>query len=215
MVDPPSGVSGAACRTADVKAMLINRYESPGRRAYDMAHELFHLLTWNTMRPPHVAADRSAPPTVVSSPADRKIETTADNFAAGLLMPESAISTVAESQRKDRLEMIVEAALRLGVSPLALKWRLHNRNKRAGFDDVADEALARSFREHVSPSPHPPFLSQTFCERMVEGMVRGQVSKRRVLSMLGLGDEEFSAILIDHGVRDVHERDEDVARDVG
>ena len=34
--------------------MLINRDEVPGRRHFDLAHELFHILTWDAMPPDHV-----------------------------------------------------------------------------------------------------------------------------------------------------------------
>jgi transcriptional regulator with XRE-family HTH domain len=54
MVDPEEGVSGAACRLPNLDAVLINRNEVPGRRHYDLAHELFHILTWDSMPPAHV-----------------------------------------------------------------------------------------------------------------------------------------------------------------
>ncbi|HEX4078867.1 MAG TPA: hypothetical protein VHX61_08350 [Rhizomicrobium sp.] len=53
MVDALGGVSGAACRLPDLDAVLVNRYESPGRRHFDLAHELFHILTWKAMPPGH------------------------------------------------------------------------------------------------------------------------------------------------------------------
>ena len=45
MVDPPASVSGASCRLGDRDAVLIARCEVAGRRHFDLAHELFHLLT--------------------------------------------------------------------------------------------------------------------------------------------------------------------------
>ena len=51
MVDAIKGVSGAACRLPDLDTVLINRNEVPGRRNFDLAHELFHILTWDTMPP--------------------------------------------------------------------------------------------------------------------------------------------------------------------
>src|ERR671922_105144 len=61
MVDPIKGVSGAACRLPDLDAVLINRREIAGRRHFDLAHELFHVLTWDAMPPEHMeeAADIS------------------------------------------------------------------------------------------------------------------------------------------------------------
>jgi hypothetical protein len=54
MVDTLEGVSGAACRLPALDTVLINRLEAPGRRQFDIAHELFHILTWDTMPPEHV-----------------------------------------------------------------------------------------------------------------------------------------------------------------
>ena len=54
MVDTVDGVSGAACRLPELDVVLINRREPPGRRHFDLAHEAFHLLTWDAMPPEHV-----------------------------------------------------------------------------------------------------------------------------------------------------------------
>lgn len=45
MVDADDGISGAACRLPELDAVLIARHESPGRRHFDLAHQLFHILT--------------------------------------------------------------------------------------------------------------------------------------------------------------------------
>ena len=54
MVDAIEGVSGAACRLPELDVVLINRKEVAGRRHFDLAHELFHILTWDAMPPEHV-----------------------------------------------------------------------------------------------------------------------------------------------------------------
>ena len=56
MVDTEPGISGAACRLPDLDAVLIARRELPGRRHFDLAHELFHILTWDAMPPEHAEA---------------------------------------------------------------------------------------------------------------------------------------------------------------
>src|SRR5665213_1545297 len=53
MVDTTEGVSGAACRLPELDVVLINRHEIAGRRHFDLAHELFHILTWDAMPPEH------------------------------------------------------------------------------------------------------------------------------------------------------------------
>ena len=39
-------------------AVLIARRKVAGRRHFDLAHELFHILTWDTMPPAHSEAAR-------------------------------------------------------------------------------------------------------------------------------------------------------------
>ena len=51
MVDADREISGAACRLPEPDAVLIARHEVEGRRHFDPAHELFHLLTWDAMPP--------------------------------------------------------------------------------------------------------------------------------------------------------------------
>ena len=53
MVDSERGISGAACRLPELDAVLIARHEVAGRRHFDLAHELFHILTWDAMPPEH------------------------------------------------------------------------------------------------------------------------------------------------------------------
>ncbi|MCD1621156.1 XRE family transcriptional regulator, partial [Salipiger manganoxidans] len=50
MADTEPGISGAACRLPELNAIIINRNEPPSRRNYDLAHEIFHLLTWALLR---------------------------------------------------------------------------------------------------------------------------------------------------------------------
>src|SRR5438128_2545269 len=50
-VDAPQAISGAASKLEDLSVILINRNEPEYRRNYDLAHELFHILTWQAMPP--------------------------------------------------------------------------------------------------------------------------------------------------------------------
>ena len=83
MVDAIEGVSGAACRLPALDAVLINRREAPGRRHFDLAHELFHILTWDTMPPEHVED--------ASEHSKNRVEQLANSFASALLMPPAVL----------------------------------------------------------------------------------------------------------------------------
>ena len=83
MVDAQEGISGAACRLPELDAVLISRSEVAGRRHFDLAHELFHILTWDAMPPERVEE--------ASDFGGNRVEQLANNFAAAVLMPSSAL----------------------------------------------------------------------------------------------------------------------------
>ena len=85
MVDATDGVSGAACRLPDLDAVLINRHEVAGRRNFDLAHELFHILTWDTMPPEYLEE--------ATETSEVRVERLANSFASALLMPEANLET--------------------------------------------------------------------------------------------------------------------------
>jgi XRE family transcriptional regulator, fatty acid utilization regulator len=135
MVDAVAGVSGAACRLPELDAVLINRRETPGRRHYDLAHELFHILTWDSM-PPDRLEDAAAAP-------HGRIEQLADNFASALLMPRAALTRFGAWEGVEGKMLAAQlnaAAEELGVTSSALRWRL------AGTG-LMTKAVARSVDE--------------------------------------------------------------------
>src|SRR6185503_20572604 len=73
------GISGAACRLPELDVVIINRHEVVGRRNFDLAHELFHILTWEAMPPEHSEESRET--------GGNRVEQLANNFASAVLMP--------------------------------------------------------------------------------------------------------------------------------
>ena len=78
-VDAPRGISGAASRLPGLNAILVNRQEPVGRRNFDLVHELFHILTWEAMKPPQVEPLEPKPV------KGNRVEHLAENFAAAIL----------------------------------------------------------------------------------------------------------------------------------
>jgi hypothetical protein len=83
MVNAIECISGAACRLPEFDVVLINRHEVAGRRHFDLAHELFHVLTWDAMPPEHVEE--------TSEISRNRVEQLANSFASALLMPAGAL----------------------------------------------------------------------------------------------------------------------------
>ncbi len=97
--------------------IVINSDEAPWRRNYDLAHELFHLITWKIL-----------PPETLEGEYLDEVEKKAERFASALLLPENevrnAIDKVRENQKTLTYADLVDIARDFGVSTVALLYRL-------------------------------------------------------------------------------------------
>lgn len=192
MVDAIPGVSGAACTLPELNAALINRHEPAPRRNFDLAHELFHLLTWDTMPPQWMDGEPSANGASHSRKRVERVEQLANKFAAGLLMPGSALDKLG-TPHGDLVAWIKAASVQLGVSSSALKWQLVN-SKRGPSElaAVPDEA----FRENRSRSLDvpPPRFSRRFIQQLATGIERGHISARKAASLTDVTLDELGKL---------------------
>lgn len=196
MVDPEEGVSGAACRLPNLDAVLINRNEVPGRRHYDLAHELFHILTWDSMPPAHVEDNRTT--------SKDRVEQLADNFAAALLMPSAALARFGEWDRligENLVGTLNSAADELQVTAVALKWRLVSAGllKRATAKALDDKKLRNNGQSAASRTV-PPLFSRSFVALVARALEEGRLSVRRAASLLGLVIDDLPEVFASHGV---------------
>jgi Zn-dependent peptidase ImmA (M78 family)/DNA-binding XRE family transcriptional regulator len=154
MVDAIDRVSGAACRLPDLDAVLINRHEIVGRRHFDLAHELFHILTWDTMPPDHVEE--------ASEVSKIRVEQLANNFASAVLMPADKLGRFGPPGA-EAVKWLNETASALQVTATALKWRLValGRLESAQAKAISDAALRNNGRKVVDDEP-PPLFSKQF-----------------------------------------------------
>lgn len=76
----PSGTAACSHTERYGAAVLLNSRNVPWRRTFDLAHELFHLLTWRVFRHDKAATE--------PSPQEEKYATC---FARNLLMPEEVL----------------------------------------------------------------------------------------------------------------------------
>lgn len=187
-VDAPEGISGAASRLPSHDTIVVNRRESEGRRSFDLAHELFHLLTWEAMPPRRVEAQESP------KGKGSRVEQLAENFAAALLMPSELVR--ARWNRRDEEEIgtwLGATAAELRVSGTALRWRLVNLKLLAESAPVA--VRPRSAGGGRRPSP----FSRAFVARIAGGLEAGHLSVRRAASLLDLAPAELGALCATHG----------------
>ena len=199
MVDAEEGISGAACRLPELDAVLIARREVAGRRNFDLAHELFHILTWDAMPPEHMES--------ASDFGGNRIEQLANNFAAAVLMPAAALESYDGWAQLDMEELIAQlnrVADELCVTSLALRWRLvalqrlTNTKARA----IPEAALRNNGRTTHAEEP-PALFSRPFAEVLAAAVDGGHVSVRRAAALVGLPIEGLEELFAAHHIEHV------------
>jgi XRE family transcriptional regulator, fatty acid utilization regulator len=188
-LDAPNEVSGSSVFLDDFCALFINRNHPETRRNFSLAHELFHVLTWNMFLPEHF------------SPEDQGItgkrsEQLANKFALALIIP---IDDIADRWNRfngtDLKGWIENTAEELHVSAPALFWRLVNLGKLR-----ADEYPEDLHAPHGDNRPKPPPYSRKFAEMMCEVFERGDVSVRKTAKTLGCTFEYLQEVFSAHHI---------------
>jgi Zn-dependent peptidase ImmA (M78 family)/transcriptional regulator with XRE-family HTH domain len=194
-VDAFKGISGAAFRLPEVDAILINRKEVAGRRHFDQAHELFHILTWKEMPPQHAEE--------ATETSKNRVEQLANSFASAVLMPTRVLnrygewSSISDAELPARLACVAEE---LQVTASALKWRLvaTERLKRAQALSISDSVLRNRRRDRNSPPP--PLFSKAFMAVIGKALAEGELSARRAAALLDTTVDDLSDLLKSYGL---------------
>lgn len=203
-LDTPGGC--AACtRDEHGASILVPRSEAPWRRHFDIAHELFHLLTWSSAR--------GSVPLSDDTEDGRNAEQLANAFAASLLVPaEVVLRELGErsSERRVRLGELVAMARDFGVSLETLVWRLHNLGLWPERDVVRKLLGDPRLRELDKASQakewlDPPTLPERFVQAAYAATLRARLSRTQLATYLGCGLSELPSRLAEYGI------DEDLA----
>ena len=193
-VSMPKGISGAACQLPGSNTILVNKDEPEGRRNFDIAHELFHILTWDSMPPQR--RDFSEPG------KGKRREQLADAFASALLMPRWQIEVDWQKAMLDGKsvdEVISTFSPWLKVSPQALAYRLKNLGLISAVQ--LDELIRRNPARQKLSAPVPLF-SQRYMECAKSAIEKARVSVSRLIKLLGLssGRIELKELFAQHGI---------------
>lgn len=198
LVDAPDGISGACSQAAQLNAVFVNRREPAGRRNYNLAHELFHLLTWDAMPP-----SRRETADVTRGGKNSRVEQLANNFAAALLMPETNVKALWEStsQSADFYGKLNVVASELGVSTQALNWRLLRLGltSNAEYHALERSRLARNGSRVDVATEVLPF-SKPFIDRVAAGIDSGRLSVKKAASLLDLSLSALGGLFIAYGL---------------
>lgn len=196
MVDAPTEISGAACQLTALRTILINRNDNPGRRHFDFAHELFHVLTWDRMPPERVDV------TTPRGHKAKRVENLANNFAGALLMPVSRLKPLWD--RREAVELhgwFEHAARQFRVSCDALYNRLRALDWMTEEDAIGInfDRLRNLYTEELTP----PLFSKVFLQRVYSAIDRGDISVRKVLSLLETDEEGLEEMFRAQGLGEV------------
>lgn len=183
--------TSSACTHSDQygPAILLNRSSKPWRRNFDLAHELFHLVTWKARKPDAIPSEKE--------------ESFANVFASRLLLPDEpfrdAIESVLSAEGKATYDDLDNVARQFGVSLDALFWRLNAlypvsaKRTRTMIDE------AKVFSKLPSrPDDLPSELPHRYQALAVKALRHGEMSSAQFASYLGIGVAEVDDYASSH-----------------
>ena len=202
----------AACTKFDDECfILLNGDEPPQRQVFSVAHELFHLITWDKK----LFAD-------VEKSADLHTlyESLADAFAAGLLMPsEELLRDFRSCVNDDRIGFadLIALARKYEVSIAALLWRLkylHALSEKTVKGALSNSDLKRM--DQMSRQANESWSDRTdvrehFVRIAFLAYQRGRLSRSRFAGLLEVPLVDLPVFLQRFGYAEVENREISVA----
>jgi Zn-dependent peptidase ImmA (M78 family)/DNA-binding XRE family transcriptional regulator len=181
-------------------AILMNLNEAPWRRNYNFAHEIFHLITWN-----------SFPPSLLEKDPDLwdKLEKVANVFASCILLPSDVVTVEFEKNlEKNSVAYIdlIGIARKFDVSTEALLFSLLNLKllDKNTVDNILKDQLFREIdKSTMAPSWwRPPEFPERFVRLAFVAYKKGRLSKAKLAEMLGTSLIDLPKTLQEYGHKD-------------
>ena len=201
----PTGTAASSKSDAFGMAILLNAGNARWRRNHDLAHELFHLLTWNLFR--REQED-------VSSVASEREEKLATCFAGNLLMPEESLRSALNRRAKDgkiSYAALYDVARQFDVSVESLLWRNHFLQGRSPDDAPQTQreidaamAYAPFLEEGPREDTKPPQWPERYHTLAVKSLWRGEISVGRFAEYLEITRQQAMRVA-EQEVRDGEE----------
>jgi Zn-dependent peptidase ImmA (M78 family) len=197
VTDAREAGSAASAKGPFGAGILINSRNAPWRINYDIAHELFHLITWDRMPP-------EEPP--VESGEKSLADKFADSFASTLLLPASNVVTEFRARvRENKIGYvdIANMALDFGVSTEAMLYRLVN--LRLIAREEAKTAISsgglREIDSKVRRGKGRAIAghSARFVALAFKCLLAGKLSRARFAEQMDIRLGDIDGFLFDHG----------------
>lgn len=187
----PSGC--AACTVSDKygMAILLNKRNVRWRRNFDLAHELFHLLTWNIFRKEEKG--------IFASPSKEE-EKFASYFASNLLMPEEVTKNAFDSLVNDNFitfSSLYDIARQFDVSMEALLWRLvtlHRLDRNKVEESIDKYKIVIPLYEERTHE-EPPNRPDRFFALAIKALHSGEISLGRFAEYLEISRNDAQRYL--------------------
>ena len=171
-------------------AVLVNSNDAPWRRNFDLAHEFFHLITWEDFSHEEIYQENSMG-------GKSRVEQLANVFAASLLIPEKEVREEFE-KRTDNNSIsylnLVDIARDFEVSIEALLWRLVNLNL-LRKEDIQEELEKDTIRD----IDEKPYLSAKYISLAIKAFYLGKISKGKLAEYVGENYSEIPSFLNKYG----------------
>jgi Zn-dependent peptidase ImmA (M78 family)/transcriptional regulator with XRE-family HTH domain len=177
--------------------ITINSDEAPWRRAYDLGHELFHLLTWEVVMPEEKE----------NASLHGDLEKKANRFASTLLLPDSEIQSelhkLLSRSHSISFSDLVDLAREFGVSTKALLYRMANLRfftwERA--DELAknEELSALDKKRRRADWGQQP-RSERFDFLAVQCLRKGLISRGKFAEMVEIDRSDIDSFIEGYGL---------------
>ena len=179
----PTGAAACALGESFGAAVLLNRKNVRWRRNHDLAHELFHLLTWS--------AFPKLPDSATPSAREEQLATC---FAANLLMPPKVTRAAVGRRISEGMVSypdLFDIAREFDVSVESLLWRLHILYGRGpDAKELTEQEIerARAFAPSLEDreKEEPPTWPHRYHDLAVKALRQGEISIGRFAEYLSI-----------------------------
>lgn len=196
----PAGSAVSTCNPEFGSVIVINSDEAPWRRNYDLAHELFHLVTWKAVSLKDLE-DQSY---------FNDIEKKAERFASILLLPGNDVKKEVleriETQKQFTYSDVVDIAMEFGVSAKALLYRMANLRLLAWeeADRIAkDEELTEISRHKRQDEKGEKPKSERFISLAVRCLRKGLISRGKFAEMVSIDRSDIDDFIEETGLMEL------------
>ena len=172
-------------------AILLNKGSKLWRRNFDLAYELFHLLTWDIFRTSGLENCK---------PGENE-EKFANAFASTLSLPTDSVKGKIEAalgkERKVSFEVLDEIAREFGVSLDALLWRmpyLYNKS-REDIEKYVEQAKSIRMNRPPRQSDKPDELPERYCSLAIRALREGKLSLMQFAKYMGISYKQAQEYL--------------------